>query len=131
MVQRTDDSQPDRSRHLARAADDDDDRLGEAIEAYLALAEQDQAPDLEEFVARHDDMKDDLRAAMEGLELVHGLVGRGSARRPRAGDRAGARPIGWSRATGSPATGSCASWAAAGWGRSTRRCTSGSTARWR
>ena len=76
MVQRIDDS-----RHIdgdsPADASDDDDRLGEAIETYLALAEQDQAPDLEEFIARYGDLKDDLRAAMEGLELVHGLVGRG------------------------------------------------------
>jgi eukaryotic-like serine/threonine-protein kinase len=75
MVQRIDDSQQmDGSR--PPDASDEDDRLGEAIEAYLALVEQDQAPDLDEFIARYDDLKDDLRAAMEGLELVHGLVGR-------------------------------------------------------
>ena len=75
MVQRIDDSQ-----HIDDCpppdTGDEDDRLGEAIEAYLALVEQDQAPDLEAFIARYDDLKDDLRAAMEGLELVHGLVGR-------------------------------------------------------
>ncbi len=78
MVQRIDDSQhPEASR--SPDASDEDDRLGEAIEAYLALVEQDQAPDLDEFIARYDDLKDDLRAAMEGLELVHGLVGRGGS----------------------------------------------------
>ena len=76
MVQRTDDSRPIDGVNPPEA-DDADERLGEAIEEYLALAEQDQAPDLEEFIARYEDMKDDLRAAMEGLELVHGLVGRG------------------------------------------------------
>ena len=79
MVQRTDDSQQ-MDECPPSDAGDEDERLGEAIEAYLALVEQDQAPDLEEFIARYDDLKDDLRAAMEGLELVHGLVGRaGSA----------------------------------------------------
>ena len=77
MVQRTDDSQHDDTGSRL-ATSEDDDRLGEAIEAYLALVEQNQAPDLEEFVARYPDLKDDLRAAMEGLELVHGLVGAGS-----------------------------------------------------
>ena len=127
MVQRTDDSPPI-DRDITPESADEDDRLGEAIEEYLALAERDQVPDLEGFLARHEDMKDDLRAALEGLELVHGLVGRGGS--SASGPSRGAGR-GWSRATGSPATGSSASWAAAGWGRSTRRCTSGSTARWR
>ena len=76
MVQPNDHPQPI-DRDLGPEADDEDDRLGEAIEEYLALAERDQAPDLEQFLAKHDDLKDDLRAALEGLELVHGLVGRG------------------------------------------------------
>ena len=76
MVQRTEDSRPIDGVKPSDA-DDADERLGEAIEVYLALAEQDQAPDLEEYIARYPDLKDDLRAAMEGLELVHGLVGRG------------------------------------------------------
>ena len=58
---------------------DDDERVGEAIEAYLALAEQGAAPDIEEFAARYPDLKDDVRAGLEGLELVHGLLGLGSA----------------------------------------------------
>ncbi|HZW35256.1 MAG TPA: hypothetical protein VFF52_31325, partial [Isosphaeraceae bacterium] len=60
------------------ATSEDDDRLGEVIEEYLALVEQNQAPSLEEFVARYPDLEEDLRAAMEGLELVQGLVGAGS-----------------------------------------------------
>ena len=67
MVQRTDDSQPIDRDITPDAASDEDDRLGEAIEEYLALAERDQAPDLEEFLARHDDMKEDLRAAQAKL----------------------------------------------------------------
>jgi serine/threonine protein kinase/WD40 repeat protein len=58
---------------------DDDDRVGEAVEAYLALAEQGQAPEVEEFAARYPELRDDVRAALDGLELVHGLLGLGSA----------------------------------------------------
>jgi serine/threonine protein kinase/WD40 repeat protein len=78
MVQRIDDS-PELPEGARLEARDDDDRLGEAIEEYLGLIERNQAPGIEEFVARHPDLGDDLRAAMEGLELVHGLVGAGSA----------------------------------------------------
>jgi serine/threonine protein kinase/WD40 repeat protein len=52
-----------------------DERLGEAIEAYLALAEGGHPPDPEEFAARYPDLRDDLAAALEGLSLVRGLVG--------------------------------------------------------
>ena len=96
MVQRTDDSQPIDGA-IPPEADDEDERLGEAIEAYLALAEQDQAPDPEEFVGALPDLKDDLRAALEGLELVHGLVGAAS-RRPPARRGARAWIVGWNRA---------------------------------
>ncbi|WP_337177320.1 serine/threonine-protein kinase [Paludisphaera sp.] len=54
---------------------DDDERLGEAIEAYLELAERGEAPPAEEFAARCGDIEPDVLAALEGLELVHGLVG--------------------------------------------------------
>ena len=81
-------------RDLSPEADDEDDRLGAAIEEYLALAERDQAPDLEEFLARHGDLKDDLRAALEGLELVHGLVGRGGGS-GSSGSMRGAGPARW------------------------------------
>lgn len=54
---------------------DRDERLGEAIEAYLALAEGGQAPDPETFAARYPDLGDDLRSALDGLALVRGLVG--------------------------------------------------------
>ena len=56
-------------------AADHDEQLGEAIEAYLALAEAGTAPDPEVFVARYPDLADDLLAALEGLALVRGLVG--------------------------------------------------------
>ena len=54
---------------------DRDEQLGEAIEAYLALAESGSAPDPEAFAAGYPDLTDDLRAALEGLALVRGLVG--------------------------------------------------------
>src|SRR5215218_5491979 len=54
---------------------DGDERLGEAIEAYLALAEEGSPPDPDEFSARYPDLGDELRAALEGLALVRGLVG--------------------------------------------------------
>src|SRR3954451_10772025 len=54
---------------------DRDERLGEAIEAYLALAEEGHAPDPSRFAADYPDLGDDLREALEGLALVQGLVG--------------------------------------------------------
>jgi serine/threonine protein kinase/WD40 repeat protein len=54
---------------------DGDERLGEAIEAFLALAEGGEPPDPETFAARYPELNDDLRAALEGLALVKGLVG--------------------------------------------------------
>ncbi len=57
---------------------DSDDRLGEAIETYLALLEQGTAPDPENFAAGYPDLREDIRSALEGLELVNGLVGQAS-----------------------------------------------------
>src|SRR3954453_22081016 len=54
---------------------DRDEQLGEAIEAFLALAEEGRAPDPERFAARYPELGDDLREALEGLALVHRLVG--------------------------------------------------------
>src|SRR3954468_5731872 len=54
---------------------DRDERLGEAIEAYLALAEEGRAPEPAEFVGRYPDLGNDLQEALEGLALVQGLVG--------------------------------------------------------
>jgi serine/threonine protein kinase/WD40 repeat protein len=68
---------------------DDDERVGEAIEAYLALAEQGKAPGVEEFAERYPDLKEDVRAGLEGLELVHGLLGMGSANGSGSGQRQG------------------------------------------
>jgi serine/threonine protein kinase/WD40 repeat protein len=60
--------------------DDDDDRVGEAVEVYMALmAEGKPTPSFEEFAARYPGLEDDVHAALEGLELVHGLLGMGSA----------------------------------------------------
>ncbi|MFO0955953.1 MAG: serine/threonine-protein kinase [Isosphaeraceae bacterium] len=68
---------------------DRDERLGEAIEEYLALAEGGSPPDPDEFVARYPDLGDDLAEALEGLALVRGLVGRpgGQGARLEAGRR--------------------------------------------
>src|SRR5690348_273482 len=54
---------------------DGDERLGEAIEAYLALAEAGTAPEPEGFAARYPGLEGDILAALEGLALVEGLVG--------------------------------------------------------
>ena len=54
---------------------DHDERVGEAIEAYLALAEGGNPPDPEAFAAGYPDLSEDLLAALEGLALVRGLVG--------------------------------------------------------
>lgn len=54
---------------------DDDDRVGEAIELYLELAERGEAPEADAFAARFPGVEDDIRAALEGLEMIHGLVG--------------------------------------------------------
>jgi eukaryotic-like serine/threonine-protein kinase len=55
---------------------DRDERLGEAIEAYLELAESGGGPtDPEEFAKGYPDLGEDLVAALEGLALVQGLVG--------------------------------------------------------
>src|SRR4051794_19905456 len=75
MVQRNDDSAQSQS---SSGSSDDDERLGEAIETYLALVEQGTAPEPDAFAARYPDLEDDIRAALEGLELVSGLVGQGS-----------------------------------------------------
>ncbi|WP_435008995.1 WD40 repeat domain-containing serine/threonine protein kinase [Tundrisphaera lichenicola] len=54
---------------------DRDERLGEAIEAYLEQAEGGHPPDPEEFAAGYPDLGEDLVSALEGLALVRGLVG--------------------------------------------------------
>ncbi len=54
---------------------DRDERLGEAIEAFLALAEAGQSPDPTAFAAGYPDLQDDLSAALGGLALVQGLIG--------------------------------------------------------
>jgi serine/threonine protein kinase/WD40 repeat protein len=76
MVQPTDD---DDDAKGAPEDSSDDERVGEAVEAYLAVAEGGRPPDIEEFAGRYGELKDDVKAALEGLELVHGLLGLGSA----------------------------------------------------
>jgi eukaryotic-like serine/threonine-protein kinase len=77
MVQRTDDEPADADGLLDPS--DDDERVGEAVEAYLCLAEKGTPPAIEAFAARYPELKDDVRSALEGLELVQGLLGVGSA----------------------------------------------------
>jgi serine/threonine protein kinase/WD40 repeat protein len=72
---------------------DGDERLGEAIEAYLALAEEGRAPDPEQFAASYPDLGADLRDALEGLALVQGLVG--DPRGPGRGLESGRRIAGY------------------------------------
>ena len=74
MVRHTEpDSEPETTGPVDR-----DERLGEAIEAYLELAEANGPTDPEEFAAGYPDLGDDLVAALEGLALVRGLVGESS-----------------------------------------------------
>lgn len=54
-----------------------DERLGEAIESYLSLAESGDAPDPEEFASHYPDLSGELLEALEGLAMVQGLVGSG------------------------------------------------------
>src|SRR5271157_6001808 len=77
MVHRLDDSDAPASDSGIPASDSDD-RLGEAIETYLALIEQGAAPEPEAFASLYPDLGEDIRSALEGLELVHGLVGQAS-----------------------------------------------------
>src|SRR4051812_27610517 len=73
---------------------DRDERLGEAIEEYLAQAESGSIPDLDAFAARYPDLGDDLRAALDGLAMVQGLVG-DPARPPGQRLEAGRRLAGY------------------------------------
>ncbi len=72
---------------------DRDERLGEAIETYLAEAEEGEAPEPEVFAARYPDLSGDLLEALEGLALVRGLVGEGSG--PGRSLEAGRRVAGY------------------------------------
>src|SRR4051794_30377630 len=85
MVRRTDEPEPT----------DVDDRLGEAIEAYLALVEAGAHPDPEEFARRYPDLPDDLIAALEGLAMVNGLVGSSGGHGPGGRLETGRRIAGY------------------------------------
>ncbi|WP_169980087.1 WD40 repeat domain-containing serine/threonine protein kinase [Tautonia rosea] len=65
-------------QHAGTEASDRDERLGEAIEAYLELAEAGRAPEPDAFVQSYPDLADELREALDGLALVQGLVGSGT-----------------------------------------------------
>lgn len=54
---------------------DRDERLGEAVEEFLTLAESGTAPEPDAFAARYPELGDDLKEALEGLSLLRGLVG--------------------------------------------------------
>jgi serine/threonine protein kinase/WD40 repeat protein len=73
MVRRTG-TEPDDHQPPALDADRDE-RLGEAIEAYLERVEAGHPPTPEVFARDYPDLGDDLVAALEGLALVQGLVG--------------------------------------------------------
>ncbi|ADV60665.1 serine/threonine protein kinase with WD40 repeats [Isosphaera pallida ATCC 43644] len=63
------------------AAEEEEDLLGDAVERYLERIEAGAAPPLEEFLRDYPpELADDLRAALEGLRLVHGLAGSASSR---------------------------------------------------
>ncbi len=109
---------------------DADERVGEAVEAYLSLAEKGTAPGIEEFAARYPELQDDVQSALEGLELVHGLLGLGSAQGSGPG-RGRAWLTASKRGGGSPAIAWCVSWGAAAWGRCTRRFTWDLSVPWR
>ena len=66
-----------------------DDRLGEAIEEYLGLAESGDPPEPEAFADRYPELSDDLIEALDGLAMVRGLVGDpgGAGRALQAGRR--------------------------------------------
>jgi serine/threonine protein kinase/WD40 repeat protein len=71
--------EPRIDRGATADSSDEDDRLGEAIEAYMVLLEARQKPDIDAFAAHYPGLEHDIREAIEGLELIHGLVGVGSA----------------------------------------------------
>jgi serine/threonine protein kinase/WD40 repeat protein len=56
--------------------DDRDERVGEAVEAFLQLIEHGEVPDADRFAAGYPELEADVLAALHGLELVNGLVGR-------------------------------------------------------
>jgi hypothetical protein len=68
-----------------------DERLGEAVEAFLALDETGQAPDPSAFAAGYPELGDDLRAALDGLALVRGWSADRPAGLPPGGGPAGRR----------------------------------------
>ncbi|WP_152049355.1 WD40 repeat domain-containing serine/threonine protein kinase [Tautonia marina] len=65
-------------QHAGTEASDRDERLGEAIEAYLELAESGRAPEPDVFARSYPELADELREALDGLALVQGLVGSGT-----------------------------------------------------
>lgn len=74
---------------------DRDERLGEAIEAYLEQAEAGPPPDPDEFSGRYPDLEPDLREALDGLALVQNLVGSTAGTGPGRALESGRRVAGY------------------------------------
>ncbi len=89
MAKSTDDKVPEEDLESGSDESGQDDRVGEAVEVYMMACEQGQPPAVDEFVARYPGLEDDIRAAIDGLELVHGLLGLGSATGSGSGRRGG------------------------------------------
>ena len=89
MAKSTDDNTPIENPDGGSDESSQDDCVGEAVEVYMMACEQGQPPAVDEFVARYPGLEDDIRAAIDGLELVHGLLGLGSATGSGSGRRGG------------------------------------------
>ena len=100
-------STPTRS-FLASSAGDD--RLEEAVLAYVKAADAGQPLDPEEWLARYPDLADELRAFLEDQRLAPSLLSIAARRAVR----------GTGRRVTSPATRCWGSWAGAAWASSTR-----------
>ncbi len=92
MVRRNDDNRP---AAPARPDAGRDERVGEAIEGYLELAEAGRPPDPEAYAAGFGDLAVDVRDALEGLALVRGLVGDSGGTGPGRPLAAGHRVAGY------------------------------------
>jgi serine/threonine protein kinase/WD40 repeat protein len=69
------------------------DELGDAIEEYLERTERNgRAPEISAFVAEFPQCREELTAALEGLAVVHGLLGSGGGSRAEASGSQGKIP---------------------------------------
>src|SRR5947199_9649028 len=62
----------------------DDPRLTFALEEYQALLEAGQRPDRADFLGRFPDLAETLTEAIDGLDFLHGAVGRPANGHPAA-----------------------------------------------